>query len=149
MEFEKIVMMTPAYDKRHKDPNKNYGIHGVNLKMVLKGKMGAVQFVVYTNWQLPHVTEEMLQNPRQRNSVDMFFMPMPADLGYHSYKPRYEGQTLLTESCEYLDGKPCYYDGSSLNAETIYETLLEEGSDGVWRELENCYNEIFNDEEGK
>jgi hypothetical protein len=33
--FERIVTMNPAYDKRNADPSKNYGIHGVDLRMVL------------------------------------------------------------------------------------------------------------------
>lgn len=102
-----------------------------------------------------------------------FFEPMPADLGYHSPKPMYEGQLpmgaekfdfdhketlkgaagdiqiptrVLTGTftpCQYLDGKPCYYDGSGLNAERIYEVLVAEGSAGVWRELRAYYDETF------
>jgi len=37
----------------------------------------------------------------------------------------------------------CQYDGSSLNAERIYNVLLEEGDLGVWRELETYYNRLF------
>ena len=143
MAFEKIVECTPAWDKRHKDPRKNCGIHGVNLRMILKGDKGAVQFVLCTNWQLPHVTEEILNIPKDKTNIKMRFLPLPADLGYHSPEPMYEGQELMTESCPYLDGKPCYYDGSGLNAEPIYVTLLEKGSDGVWQELERYYSELF------
>ena len=71
---------------------------------------------------------------------DLYYI---SSLGYHSLTPTYEGQSICTESCEYLDGKPCYYDRSGLNAESIYEVLLNEGSDGVWRELEKYYNELF------
>jgi hypothetical protein len=56
--FERIVQFLPAFDKRHPDPSKNYGIHGVELRMVLKGPKGAVQFVLFTNWQLLHITRE-------------------------------------------------------------------------------------------
>ena len=87
--------------------------------------------------------EEMLKDSRKKEMIDLFFLPMPADLGYHSYEPRYEWQDPITDSCEYLNGKPCYYDGSGLNAERIYEVLLERGSDGVWQELESFYNEVF------
>ena len=64
-------------------------------------------------------------------------------MGYHSPVPIYEGQNVCSELCEYLDGKPCYYDGSGLNAESIYEVLLKEGSDGVWRELKDFYKNVF------
>jgi len=142
--MEKIVKFYPAYDKRNPDPSKNYGIHGVDLRMILKGEKGAVQFVLYTNWHLPYVQEELNKNAIGK---DLYYIsslnPLPADLGYHSLTPTYEGQSICTESCEYLDGKPCYYDRSGLNAERIYEVLLNEGSDGVWRELEKYYNELF------
>lgn len=136
--LERIVEFTPAFDKRHRDPSKNYGIHGVELRMVLKGEAGAVQFVLYTNWQLPHVTREL---DAKRGSHTLCH-PMPADLGYHSPSPRWDDQTAQPD-CPYLDGKPCYYDGSGLNAERIYGVLLREGSDGVWRELREYYDELF------
>ena len=55
--FTKEITIAPAYDKRNIDPKKNYGgIHGCEMRFVLKGECGAVQFVLYTNWQLPHLT---------------------------------------------------------------------------------------------
>lgn len=136
--LERIVKFYPAYDKRHEDPAKNYGIHGVELRMLVKGDRGAVQFVLYTNWMLPHVTKE-LTNKSQDTGL---FKPLPADLGYHSLTPIYKGQKS-SGKCEYLDGKKCYYDGSGLNAERIYTTLLSHGSDGVWKALEEYYSEVF------
>ena len=144
MEFERMVKFYPAFDKRNPEPSKNYGVHGVDLLMVVKGDKGAVQFKLFTNWMLPHVVEERMNKPMFDDmDIKCFYMPQPADLGYHSYKPVYEGQTPITKSCELLDGKPCYYDGSGLNAERIYKVLLEKGSDGVWQELEDYYREVF------
>jgi hypothetical protein len=152
--MEKIVTFSPAWDKRNPIPNKNYGIHGVDLRMVLKGDKGAVQFLLYTNWMLPHVEEELdtklLVESRQGKLNKYSFStihPMSADLGYHSPISQYEGQSIMSESCNCLDGKPCYYDGSGLDAERIYDVLLKEGSDGVWRELEDYYNMIFESED--
>jgi hypothetical protein len=139
--MEKIIEFTPAFDKRNPDPKKNYGIHGVELRMVLKGELGATQFLLYTNWHLPHVTEEL----RSKMTPDNYFIfePQPADKGYHSPKPTYEEQDTCSEDCKYLDGKPCYYGGSGLNAENTYNTLLEKGSEGVWKELEEYYISMF------
>lgn len=144
-ELQKSVEFIPAYDKRNLDPKKNYGIHGVSLRFVLKGEKGAVQFVVYTNWQLPHVQAEFDSEPLNQFPY-MFHKPMPADLGYHSYIPHYNGQTISRESCEYLDGEPCYYDGSGLNAEPVFDVLLKEGDKGVWRELTKYYTRTFSSE---
>ena len=71
------------------------------------------------------------------------FLPLPADVGYHSPTPLYEGQTVCSDHCEYLDGKPCYYDGSGLFAEEVYQKLVEGGSDEVWKILEERYMELF------
>lgn len=144
MTFERIVHMEPAYDKRAPEPAKNYGIHGVNLRMILKGPLGATQFLLFTNWQLPHVTEESLAREIHRGErigLKCSFLPMPADLGYHWLTPRYEGQETMGP-CEYCDGKPCFYDGSGLNAEGVFEILLREGSDGVWKKLEAYYHQL-------
>mgnify|MGYP001423315064 CR=1 FL=1 len=132
--LERRVEFSPAFDKRHVDPRKNYGVHGVDLRMYLIGPEGAVQFVLYTDWHLPHVDAEL----RAKGSR---IQPTPADLGYHSRVPQYEDQASR-DDCHLLGG-PCYYDGSCLNAERIYDVLLREGSDGVWRELEAYYREIF------
>lgn len=138
--MEKIVQFLPAFDKRNSDPSKNYGIHGVDLRMILKGDNGAVQFVLYTNWQLSHVQAET-----DRKYFDKFFyQPMPADLGYHSPTPRYEGQDKM--KCDLFPSGECYYDGSSLNAQRIFNVLLVEGDEGVWRELEKYYKELFDSE---
>ena len=133
--IEKTVQFSAAYDKRDPDPNKNYGIHGVTIRFVYKGEKGATQFVLYTNWHLPHVTEEL------RNKERFLLEPLPADLGYHSPTPQYEGQTQM--DCDLLEGGVCYYDGSSLQADRVYKRLLEEGEDGVWAELEEEYKHRF------
>lgn len=141
--YEKIITFSPAYDGRDSDPKKNYGIYGVDLRFVLKGEKGAVQFVLFTNWQLPHVTEEFLgKRIGDLLDIKVRFLPLPADVGYHSLKPMYKGQKP-TKNCPYLDGKPCYYDGSGLRAKDVYEILLEKGSEGVWNELKEYYKETF------
>jgi hypothetical protein len=123
--------------------NTNYGVHGCELRFVLKGPRGAVQFLVYTNWQLSHVA---VVNERH-NHDHLLCKPMGADVGYHSPVPTYDGQTSIRSACPYLDGKPCYYDGSGLRAEIwLNEILLPLGSDGVWKALEQEYHERFEPE---
>jgi hypothetical protein len=133
------ITFTPAYDKRSADPSKNYGVHGCDLRFILGDARGYVQFLLFTGWHLPEVQKEFRDGPR------ILSAPMPADLGYHSPTPRYDGHEPM-ETCDLLCG-PCYYDGSGLNAERIYEVLLREGSDGVWRELQEYWNELFGQED--
>lgn len=148
--FKRIVEFGPAWDRRDPTPSKNYGIHGVELRMYLKGPKGAIQFVLYTNWHLPEVQEELDRKFLARpDSVGLRVRaPMPADLGYHSPVPLWEGQEPMSRECHVLGpGVTCYYDGSSLNAERIYEVLLREGSEGVWKELEEEYHSRFDEVE--
>jgi len=132
--FEKIIEMPPAYDR-----GEDGGVHGLELRMILKGDKGAVQFVLYTNWFLE------LANREARGFNNQIMPPIPADLGFHSKKPMYEGQEVMDLECEYTNGL-CYYDGSGLAADAVFAILLKEGSDGVWKYLHRYYQSIFNKE---
>lgn len=150
-DLERITEWMPAWDKTSTDPKKNYGIHGVECRWVVKGPLGAVQFVLYTNWQLPHITKRHIKrqlNVRDHISLEVMFLPLPADVGYHSPKPMYTDHTAR-ENCPYLDGKPCYYDGSGIRAEGVFDILLEKGGEAVWDYLETEYRTLFEEEERK
>ena len=134
--FERRVEIEPAYDKRHANPAKNYGIHNAELKFYLIGPEGAVQFIASTGWYLPKVEKEFEHSQYGKPKA------WGTDLGYHSPTPRYEGQTLLTPTCSILNG-PCYYDGSTLNAEPFFECMVAEGHEAVWNKLEEYYQSIF------
>lgn len=146
-QLERAIVLTPAWDRRDPDPTMNCGVHGVEIQMVLKGPKGAVLFTVFTNWHLPAVRDELdkmfLANPdlvglRLRH-------PLPADVGYHSPSPMYEGQEPVSNDCPYVEGGTCYYDGSGLRAKDWFEQiLLPKGSDGIWEALETAYEEEFN-----
>jgi len=129
---ERRVEFAPAFDKRHTDPKKNYGVHGVELRFLLGVPGGVVQFCVYTNWMLPSArSDHFVQHVYP---FEYWQAPMPADLGYHAYKPQYDSQEPMTGECDRIGGA-CYYDGSTLNAEPVFECLIAEGSEGVWRAL--------------
>lgn len=140
MEFERIVEMSPAFDRRDPDPKKNYGIHGMELRFVLKGELGAVQFVIYTNWQLPHVRDAN----RAKMSPDLacLFEPMAADVGIHSKVPHYEDHRVMRSDCPYTGG-PCYYGGSSLQAVEWMDEFLALGTDWLWGRLEKQYRDCL------
>lgn len=137
--MEKIIEIQPPFDKRNSDPNKNYGIHGLQFKYIIKGKHGSVQWMCYTGLHLDHVRKELSVKGYDNYSF------MAAELGYHANEPRYEGQQKM--ECCYTGKGFCYYDGSTLNAERLLPIFLNEGSEGIWSELENYYKEIFNFEE--
>jgi len=143
-DFERTIEFKPAFDKRDPNPAKNYGVHCVEMRWLLKRPKGIIQFVLYTGWHLPHVQEELQAKCHERKSCPL--SSLPADIGYHSPVPVYEGQGFVTESCPYLGGVPCYYDGSSLNAEPIFEKLVTLGHEAVWKEMEKWYYNTFGEE---
>lgn len=135
--FEQIVKVSGAYDKRHPEPSKNYGIGACRIWFILKGPKGAVQFQVGTDWYLPEVQKELLDK-FPRNALTQ---PQGWDVGYHSPKPMYEGQTPMGE-CDIL-GCECYYDGSSLAADQWIPYFIAGGTEWLWSRLEEMYKERF------
>ena len=177
---QRIVEFEPAFDKTDPDPDKNYGVGAAKIRFVLKGPEGAVQFLVHTGWYLPHLWRGLLQAETKWAKEHPTYGPLSIgpegwDLGYHSPRPMYDGQTPMGavevsfkdgayedllgngdmvkmptsretgtfDPCQYLDGAPCYYDGSGLNAKPVMELLLREGSDAVWARLEEYYDDTF------
>jgi hypothetical protein len=141
--LERRIDFNPAFDKRNADPSKNYGIHGVEMRWYVIGEKGAVQFVVFTNWMLPHIEQE----ERTRSWPPSLTRPMPADVGFHSRVPMYEGQAAMEAGCSLLGGGPCYYDGSAMQAQNLFDKLLVEGGEAVWIELEARWRVQFEPEE--
>lgn len=144
-----------AWDKRDPDPKKNYGVHGVELSFYLVGPAGGVQFKLSTGWLLPETVgvdkpfdwRNISSHDYARNldAQSRGLFPMPVDLGYHARVPLYENQPLTAKDCPIIDG-PCYYDGSGLNAEPVFEVFLREGSPGVWGALQDYYDRTFTTE---
>jgi len=141
IKFEKITNVRLPFDRRHTNDFKNYGIHGLDIWFILKGPKGATQYACTFDIYLPHV--EKYDRPKwkamEREKIRGF------DVGYHSLTPQYEGQTQT--DCTSLDGGKCYYDGSSLRAnswtETIFSTIGKPPEEVLWKMLEDEYMSRF------
>ncbi len=127
--FQRIVRMYPAWDKGKATPD----VQSAELAFYLKGAKGTIQFVIATGWRLPHMVE------KAGGIFSPVRAPYPSDLGYHSPVPRYEGQPRGVDSCEWLNGEPCYYDGSSLNARPVFDILVSQGHEAMWTRLAEEY----------
>lgn len=139
MGFEKIVNITPAFDKRSDVPSENYGVGACTIYFILKGKAGAVQFGIGTNWYPAHI-----QNEKSLRPVPEYdrIQPKGWDVGYHSPTPMYDGQSSM--KCHILDGE-CYYDGSSLQADEWIPDFIEGGTEWLWPRLEKLYHDTFDE----
>jgi len=138
--MEKIVRFEPGYDSGTRER----GIGSMQIRFVLKGELGAVQILFGTDWY-PRSAQERLHTMGldRLYSEYLHMKPDAWDVGYHSPTPQYEGHTPSSDSCEFLDGKPCYYDGSSLAADPVRDAFLEKGEESVWAVAKDRYIELF------
>jgi hypothetical protein len=144
--MERRIEIRPAYDRRHPDPKKSYGIHNAELCFYLIGPEGAIQFIVSTGWHLPHVMEEMkAKHAHNADTYALLSKGWGTDIGYHARVPQYENQTPISGNCQILGGT-CYYDGSTLNAEPIFNRMVAEGHEAVWEEMEEYYLYRFSEQ---
>lgn len=135
--FKRITRVSPAFDSRHDDPKKNYGIGSMTLRFVLVGELGAVQFVFYTAQYTRNVADELFNKNRKYNP----FHGMGADIGYHSPIAMYDGQHQ--RDCDVIPCGKCFYDGSSLRASEFADEFISGGDAVVWPMLEREYAERF------
>jgi len=151
--LERITFFSPAYDKRSSDPKKDYGIGPVKCFMLVKGSKGVTHFIFSTGMLLDSTMEEYIATGRatyEKHEWGHYYLnkPMAYDVGYHSLEPLYDyhKENGPRPNCEWLDGRPCYGDGSALRADEWFKILLAEGSDKIWEMLEEEYYETFNQE---
>lgn len=132
--FEHIISFTPGFicERFLADPW-NHGKSSADVLFLVRNDLGAVQFSLMTGWYLDWQTDNRLNRP------------MPTDLGYHSLKPRYEGQSPMGE-CVWLNNATCYYDGSTLNAEEPFDILISKGESALWAFLEQYHRNTFSNE---
>lgn len=125
------IIISAAYDKRPESAglNVDYGIGGCDLIFLLHGEKATISFVVQTHWYLP-------QNRQYKHDA------YGQGLAYHAFEQQHEGQSKR-ESCEWLDGKPCFSACSGLAAHKLFETLVAKGSGGVWAKMTVFYEENF------
>lgn len=111
------------------------------MRMVfyVKGPKGVVQWMVGTEWGIKPVRDHLANFPSDHRKYQQ---PSGWDLGYHSLTPQYEDQGIQDKDCQVL-GAPCYYDGSSLNADDLIEGFLAGGTDWLWPKLEEYYARVF------
>lgn len=128
--FTREIRFLPAYDKR-KD---GYGIHCAEMHLALTGPKGAIQLRVFTGWFLPHVWEE------QKDHLDVVGKPRGAYLSCHS-PTRLHDYDTKSENCDVIEGGVCYGDGTYTEAEPVFQLLVEQGDEAVWKKLEEYYGE--------
>lgn len=140
VKFERQIIISPAFDKRSPIPSKDYGIGSMDIFFVLIGKKGATSCIIGTDIFLPETIKEYREKGNSNLPPPINLRKDVALTGYsidvHSKKPQYDGQQK--GKCGFI-GKYCYCGGSFLRAEKFGEVLLRNGSDTIWKILEQEY----------
>lgn len=149
-EFERIVNISPAFDKRTDNPKTNYRIGSCSIWFILKKDNKAVQFMFGTDWFLPETVKEYREQGVKGDKTSVKLRGEKDrgvdgwDIGYHSPTPEFEGQSSM--DCKFIEGGKCYYDGSGLRARENQEILIRKGSEGVWKFLKEEWEARFGSE---
>ena len=131
--FIRELVFYPAYSKIAE----GYGRGCAEIAFYLIKDNQAVQFKLMTQW----FPEDERRTLKQQGYYPYLY---GTDLGYHSPTPLYEGQSPMNEGKEcHIIKCSCYYDGSSLNAEPVFELLVNEGEEAVWKYLEKYFDDMF------
>ena len=151
------IVFFPAFDKTDPDPKKNYGVGCLELRFLVEGNKGAVEFQLLTQWYQRHVMDRRLENlkkdiwaGKQDFLLKHFTEPYPIDLCYFSPIRLSEDDSEWKDGVSYvLGGKPCFYgykytDKKGFVAkEVAYWLLVEYGDEALWEYLEEYYVEVF------
>lgn len=114
-----------AYDLKAE----GFGIHGVELVVVVERKPVAIELLWMTGWHLPKVREGL-----DTLSTKHYEFSGIGSVSYHSPIPLYEGQSLRASNCQVTGGK-CYSDSSFLASGEIFDQFVAD-PDSLWKELE-------------
>jgi hypothetical protein len=143
-EFTRRIEFEAGYD-HWTDKTKwgcNHGQHGMQMKFVLTGPEGSVQWYSGFSDMVPG-NVDIINNVKYRGRNGTVFSGW--DLGYHWLTPQYEGQEIYRrEDCPYTDTGVCYYDGSGIAGGDLVPIFLSEGPTGIWQKLEEYYNDLCN-----
>lgn len=123
--FERAIVFEQGWNDR----GGQYGVHGMEIRFLLRGPKGVTQFAMNTGW----IPGEKGVSPTLAD-----YFPSGSDLGYHAIEPQYDREMEQIggrESCPFLDGKPCFYDGSGLQAEPVLADFIQRGEVAVWEAL--------------
>ena len=155
--MDRKLWFTPAFDKTDPDPSKDYGVGDLELRFVLSGEKGAVEFQLATNWYQPHVMERRLQAVKRDVLMDKadflirhFIEPMPLDICYFSPVRLSEDDSYFENGIfTFRGGEPCFYgyeyrnDQDEISHDAAYWKLVTEGDEALWKYLEDYYVRVF------
>lgn len=130
LKYEREVLIQPAYDKRGETPN--YGRHNAEIMFCLRDeeRKAAVILTMYTGWEVPSSRADGIGHAWEPSGTVEWHTTFgaPPDNG----------------KCYWLGDKPCTVPrNEALSSHALIELLVAEGSDALWKRLEELYVEEY------
>jgi hypothetical protein len=126
-ELEQTITIWPGQDDR----SSGNGFHCAELLFMLRSKDSCATFAIRTNWLPTSMTKGFIR-PES--------IPKALDLTFHFPAPTLTAIQDRHNKCMYLS-KPCHSIVDHKHSQYLLNVLLDEGSDGVWREFKKLFIE--------
>ena len=137
--LEESVQFAPGYNCPARGPQ-SHGVHGMEIRWMLRGPAGAVWLCMFTDW-IPGERTPGHGLPPSGPYDGWERCPDGGGLGYHARIPQYEGHEIDREDCDVIGG-PCYGDMSFGGADEPVKRFVAEGEQAIWDALEARYADI-------
>jgi len=159
--MEHKILFFPAFDRTDPDPKKNYGVGDLNIKFLVIGNKGIVEFDLSTNWYFDYVMDgrvewikDLVRQGKENFLIKHVLSPYLLDVCYYSPIELSEDDCYFENGLNYLEDKSLVYYGYKYIIENEFEDkiwttdyvlklLIEQGDMAVWNYLEKYYHEIF------
>jgi len=131
------VFFLPGYDKRSKDPGKNYGIHGMHLMFALCGEgtnSATITFEINTNWYPKSATTEWDVAGETRHGSYGW------GIYYHQHVQTDDWQ-IYSGTCDFGDACWSGEYGFEL-VRALFADFVTSGQDAVWEKLNHLLDEL-------
>jgi hypothetical protein len=155
------LLFLPAWDKTDLDPKKDCGVSCLDMKFLVIGANGIVEFDLGTNWYQDHVVykrvnwiKESVLSGKKDFLIKYIMSPFPTDICYYSRTRLSEDDILFENGWSHLEDMSLVYYGYRYREESdglwttdyVLKLLVENGDEVVWNYLENYYIETFGEE---
>lgn len=153
MSERRIEILRPAYEKRHDDPARDYGIGAVRMRFSHVTDHVAVSLTVNTGWYLPHVRERLRREHPHRKYGSIIIPSLGPTRFDEDWMPCcFEGEGMAMvihtdrrtsdwqadqppDKCDVLPGGECWGDVGFMAAEELFEVLVAGGEDALFSAL--------------
>lgn len=135
--MERMIKISPAYDKRNETPN--YGQHGLEFHFVTRDAAGALAFSIHTGWYI-----EAMKRAQIGDSGTFREHPTSqyCRCSFHAFATLENSiDEWPTEHCGWLDDAPCQshepFDGIGREIGELFFALLTKPLDEFWQLMES------------